>query len=453
MATIANLAVSLTARIGNFQKGFSKARKTVGKFTSDLARHAKTVARYGAALASVAAGAIGFMVKRQFDFIDATTKTAEKLGLTTEALTGLQHAAELTGVPITQLEMGIQRMTRRVAEAGQGLGEAKDALKTLGLDAQQLASMSPDRQFLAIADAMENVGNQSERARLGFKLFDSEGVALINVMRGGSEAVKEYMENAKELGLTFDQIEANKIERANDAITRMKAVITGAARTLSIQLAPFVVAVADKLRMMGTQGEGMGQAVTNAFNWVLRAVGKLADWFELIKAGFFGIQSVAFHSIGVIITNFGLLGKAIQKVLNLLPGVETSFGDRLIQSAEDFKTKGVDAFESATKAYDKFASGAHSKKAQATFEKIKAAADGVVMSTASIGDNLSGAMKEASQSAKTAQFKQIDLSRVAIGGVSGSPSDKPTSKKQGDTMIQRLTDIARNTAKPQALVT
>ena len=41
--------------------------------------------------------------------------------------------------------------------------------------------------------------------RLAFKLFDSEGVALVNLLRGGSGALEEMRERARDLGIVLDE--------------------------------------------------------------------------------------------------------------------------------------------------------------------------------------------------------------------------------------------------------
>jgi hypothetical protein len=39
-----------------------------------------------------------------------------------------------------------------------------------------------------VADAFASIEDPAERVRLAFKLFDSEGIALVNLLRGGSDA-------------------------------------------------------------------------------------------------------------------------------------------------------------------------------------------------------------------------------------------------------------------------
>ena len=183
---IAQLVVSLGLDSASYKKGIKNAKKDVHSF-SDSAKVAVTKARREISRAGVAIGAASaavtaataVMVKQQMASIDQMAKFADRIGITTQALAGLRHQAELNGVAQNQLDTGMQRMVRRVAEAAQGTGEAKNALAELGLNAQKLAAMRPDQQFAAIAEQMKNVDGQSNRVRLAFKLFDAEGVGMV----------------------------------------------------------------------------------------------------------------------------------------------------------------------------------------------------------------------------------------------------------------------------------
>ena len=159
-----------------------------------LARMVPQLAAAAAAMWGIrkAAQGIGDAVDR----IDSLAKTSQKLGMTLNALNGLRFAGGQTGVSANTMDMALQRMTRRLAEAAQGSGEAKDAIKQLGLNAQQLAQMSPDKAFLEVTRAMKSVQQPSEKLRLAFKLFDSEGVALVNTMNAGADGIEEYMKKA-----------------------------------------------------------------------------------------------------------------------------------------------------------------------------------------------------------------------------------------------------------------
>jgi len=155
---------------------------------------AETTMKATAAAVAAATATLGALGLRAIESGDALAKTADKLGVTTNALSELRYAGELSGVAANTMDMALQRMTRRLSEAAQGSGEAKGALQELGLSAQSLAMMSADQQLAKIADAMQAIPSQADRVRLAFKLFDSEGVAMVNTLSQGSEGLRQAAE-------------------------------------------------------------------------------------------------------------------------------------------------------------------------------------------------------------------------------------------------------------------
>ena len=223
----------------------AKQNKTTG-VTFEQA--AKKVTSYGTAAAAAAVAGVGLLVARQLDVIDSTAKVSDKLGISTEALTALRLQAELSGVATNTLDMAMQRMVRRLSEAAQGTGEARSALKELNLDAVELARLSPDKQFEAIAEKMKGVANQGDRVRLSFKLFDSEGVALVNTLEGGAAAAQEARDFVDEYGLAISRLDAAKIEAVNDKWHLAQKAVDGLATTLTVKLSTAMADAADDLR-------------------------------------------------------------------------------------------------------------------------------------------------------------------------------------------------------------
>ena len=227
MATIATLLVGLKANTAGFDKGMKRSSARVVTFSSVVGNAGRRLLKFASIAAAAGGAALAFGLKRAATEMDTLAKTSKKLGVSTEQLGALRHAAELSGVAIQTLDMGLQRMVRRVSEAAKGTGEAQAAIAELGIDIHRLASLTPDKQFMAIADAMESVENQADRVRLSFKLFDSEGVALVNTLRGGGDAIKKARSELDRLNATVSAIDAAKAEQFNDAITRLKATLGG----------------------------------------------------------------------------------------------------------------------------------------------------------------------------------------------------------------------------------
>lgn len=262
------------------------------------------------------AAGLGALVSSSLKANDALAKTADRLGLTTQSLAGLQHAAELSGAGTDTLNMALQRMTRRVAEAAQGTGEAKGALQELGIDAQKLAAMSPDQQFRAIAGAMEGVAGQGDKVRLAMKLFDSEGVKLVNTLAMGEQGLNEAQREAEAYGVALSRVDAAKMEAANDAIFRAQQVGKGLTNQLTIQLAPIIEEIANQFAAAAQAGGGMGAMVEGAFKKGVSVVGVFADGIHGIKIIFQGLVTLGQALFAGWITGFTKVIEVIGSVAN-----------------------------------------------------------------------------------------------------------------------------------------
>ena len=55
---------------------------------------------------------------------------------------------------------------------------------------------------------------------------DSEGVALVNLLRGGSDALEEMRERARDLGIVLDEAPGPRCERARTELDTLAQVIS-----------------------------------------------------------------------------------------------------------------------------------------------------------------------------------------------------------------------------------
>jgi hypothetical protein len=65
----------------------------------------------------------------------------------------------------------------------------------------------------------------AECVRLAFKLFDSEGVALVNLLSDGSGALEEMRDRARDLGIVLDEALVRDAERAQTELDTLSQVI------------------------------------------------------------------------------------------------------------------------------------------------------------------------------------------------------------------------------------
>jgi len=262
-----SLQIDVLANTQKLIKGMNKAEATV----QNAAKGMKLA--IGGFAAIFVSGKLINGIQTTSAEIDKLGKTSARLGIGTDKLAGLQFAAEQSGVAVDTLNMALQRQTRRVAEAAQGTGEAVKALDELGLSAENLNQLSPDEQMNKIADAMGNVENQSDKVRLAMKLWDSEGVALINMLQGGSQALNDYYKEAVSLGIALDESLVRKVEAANDANDKLSKSLSVISTELNVRLAPYMIYAANTIVELVRNFQVAGKS-SNIFGSVIQGTAR-----------------------------------------------------------------------------------------------------------------------------------------------------------------------------------
>lgn len=294
----------------NFQiviKAFDKTAKGLGSATRGIAAVAGSVLNLKTALVGVAGVAgFGLLVKSSLDATDSLAKTASKIGTTTEELSKLRYAADLTGVSATTMDMALQRFTRRTAEAAKGTGEAKAALKELGLDAKALVNMPLSERMLALSDSFSGARPEAEKLALAFKLFDSEGAALVNTLALGKDGLNAMFAEAETLGVVMSKLAADDVQKANDSFTRLRTLLRGFRDQTVAKLAPAIQLITDKIVEFGKSASGgdfenIGSVIANkiiagfktivrVFQSILNIIGETAHEMKRIYRNIFSSQ-------------------------------------------------------------------------------------------------------------------------------------------------------------------
>ena len=300
------------AMFANVLANFAKITKTTDKLKnrfpalSSVASKAlnglKSVIGGLAKMAAIFAGAFGaiftVITVKTMQSIDALGKMSSKIGTTAGSLAKLQFAAEQTGVSAETMGMAMQRFTRRAAEAARGTGEAKGALKELNLNAAELLRLPLEDQMLALSKAFESVQSPADKVRLAMKLFDSEGVALVNTLGAGQDGLKAMFKDAEQLGLVLSEDAVDGVEAANDAFGRLKTLFTGFTRQAVASFAPAIKAISDELVELGLKaadgkvskiGDVIAKGVINAFIKIVEVIASIANALQTMA---FKVESV-----------------------------------------------------------------------------------------------------------------------------------------------------------------
>lgn len=329
---LATLVVRLEAEVGRYQRDLERANRSAENWRRRTTRSVNTVQQvFKGFIAALAINQSLSFYQKHAEAIDSLAAQSDKLGIATNALLGLRHASELTGAGANVLDMGLQRMTRRIAEAAKGTGEAKGALEELGLSAQTLAELSPDEQFIAIARAMKDVEGQSHKVRLSMKLFDSEGVALVNTLALGEEGLRAARTEIETLGASVSRVDAAKVEAAGAAMGRVNQAFSGFGKRVVVETAPLVEALANKFLNAAQEAGGIANITQTAMRIVLSRVGMAADVVRGLKLAWMGVRNAIATAASTMLDFFGGIAASGSSIASKL-----GFGEQALKDIAAF---------------------------------------------------------------------------------------------------------------------
>lgn len=194
------------------------------------------------ALSAVSIGGLALLTKNAIDSADAIAKTADNIGISTDALQELRFAADLSGVSQERFDKALQKFTIRIGEAAAGTGEAKDAFNLLGisvLDAEGRLQ-STETILNQVSDALSGIESPTERARVAYNLFGREGVAMVNLLAKGSAEMETMRQKARDLGLVLDEDLLRNAEKAQDELSILHKVISVNLNRALLDLSPII---------------------------------------------------------------------------------------------------------------------------------------------------------------------------------------------------------------------
>lgn len=220
------VTVDFNANLTRFSSAIDKATNDLNKFQSNTARIAGNVKSAFAVLgAGFAVAGITNAIRDVADFADEMGKAAQKVGTTTESLSGLKYAGDLADVSFEQLQTSLAKLTRNSEEFRDGSKTAIDTFAKIGIDPTKFDDTA--ELFGTVADGLNKIDNAGRKAAIAQEIFGKSGAQLIPLLNAGSEGLKDAAAEAERFGKIISGDTARKAEEFNDNMTRLGAAIDG----------------------------------------------------------------------------------------------------------------------------------------------------------------------------------------------------------------------------------
>jgi len=277
-----------TPKLRKFQKETKKTGSVSETASKAINAIGKGLAAAGAA-AAVAGGALFTLTKGVAESRDRITKMGRELGVATEFLSGMGHAAALGGSDLNTFQKGMARLSRTASDAQAGLSTAARSFSDLGINVEDSNGVmkTNDELLFEIADKFKGMPDGVLKAAKAQEIFGRSGKDLINTLNQGSDALKNQIGEAKELGIAFSQEAGEQAELFNDTLLRLETSAKGALAPIGEKMIPVMTeAFADLQTAVESATPGMIQAFEDLQPVIVGTLDLIIDtakgWADLV---------------------------------------------------------------------------------------------------------------------------------------------------------------------------
>ncbi|MBS3777542.1 MAG: hypothetical protein KGY70_20280, partial [Bacteroidales bacterium] len=240
--------------LGNTDTQARQADKQTSRFNRTLNTMGGTARRAGKAIFSwktamgAAAGAagLGYLIKQNIDAADKIAKTADSIGVTTDALQEYRYIAERSGVATNKLDQGLKKFASRMSDLETGSGPLINRLEDVNDETLEMIKNadSTGKAFDIVLQQMKKYEGQVDATRIATAAVGREQAATFTNM---AKNARELEQRYERLGIEIDENMLRKSEQAKDSIDDLGAVIESSFMRTVLQLAPEIGQAADNM--------------------------------------------------------------------------------------------------------------------------------------------------------------------------------------------------------------
>jgi len=233
--TIGTITVDLLAKTGSFETDINRSAKLAAKRAKEIDDAvSKAGERVGASLAAAGVAAV-FFGKKLIDGLDGLNDIKDATGASIENLSALEDVAGRTGAGMDTVS-GILTKFNSVLKEADGKNGASQALKAIGLSAEELKRLDPAEALRVTAVALSNFADDGNKARLMQELFGKsvkEAAPFLNDLATQTELVgkvtAEQTQAAEDFNKSLFALQKNAVDAGRallkDLLPAMNEVI------------------------------------------------------------------------------------------------------------------------------------------------------------------------------------------------------------------------------------
>lgn len=273
--SLGTLTLDLIAKTGGFSGPIDKAARDLDRQTKGMS---KSLDGFASSLKTIGAGIAGFVsgaaiagftglaigIKQTVDSMDELSKSAQKVGITTEELSKLAYAGDLADVSLETLTSSLGKLTKAQAAALDTSSKTAEVFDALGIAVKNAdGSLRSSSAVLGdFAQRFQELGGSPEAVAAGFQLFGRSFQELIPLLKDGREGIQAAGDELERFGGVVTTQAGQAAEEFNDNLTRLKTQFSAIFNQIAQQLLPVLVDLSEDLKDVAGNGSLASNAVT-----------------------------------------------------------------------------------------------------------------------------------------------------------------------------------------------
>lgn len=456
--SLGSLTLDMVLKTGNFLGPMDKAGRSTKRQTKQMSDDFKQVSKSVTAVAAAsAAGATALLA-----FTDMAARNARELRNQAQvANAGVEEfqrmAYGVKDVGIEQDKLGdiLKDVNDRIGDfIATGGGPMADFFENIapkvGLTADAFRDLSGPQALQLFYDSLEKANLSQADMTFYLEAMASDTTALIPLLRNGGERLGDMADEADRLGIVLSAVEVAQLSQVAVELDKARALIGGVGNAVAVELAPFVLALAEDFGAAAEEVGDMQAAVQQMVDTSVVYLGTFLDavWEidrDIQEAGvstrelaLVVARSMATATTAIIEGPVNALNFLIEK-MNSVPGVDIDFANQpdFAYAMRDQVEVLEGALRSARFELDELAAGAApSERLNEFIQQARAAADAITVETPTVPGRGIGGPSKAEQEAAEESAKAAAKATDAI-------NQQVTSLEQQAAMLGMADEAAK----------
>ena len=276
---LGDVVSGLTEKFGiKLPEGMQKSMNSMGSLNTTSVKIAGGFVALAVAIAKVEKALIQ-MTRESAEAADDIMTLASVTGMSTDSIQELNYMADLTDVSMDRIKDSLKETTNKMQEAATGTGDAYEAYRKLGVEITDVDDQlrSAEDVFYDTIDALGNMRNQTERDALAMDLMSESAQELNPLIELGGEKIKEYAQEAHNMGAVLNEDALQALQAVDDAYSRLQKTQEGVKNQLASDFAPYLEEFyGDVTGATKTLGQALKDSgIVDSFGMLLETVGDI----------------------------------------------------------------------------------------------------------------------------------------------------------------------------------